>query len=168
MTILLDRRLDVLCKRLSENVMGAALCANEIIAIVHELNGDGGVRTVNGVAGHPDEKPPALRPLLDESTLSVVWNGIVLPLGHTQAFWLLARLTRSVNQYVTHVDLLQEIWDDEFTDAATLRAAVRRLRKKLRGGGMSDLASAIVGHSGRYMLNLNHAQRHTEVTGLSR
>lgn len=167
MAIPLDRRLDVLCKRLSENVMGAALCANEIIAMVHDLDDGGSVHAVNGVGRHP-ENLPAHRPLLDESTLSVIWNGNVLSLGHTQAFWLLARLTRSVNQYVTHLDLIQEIWDDEFTDSATLRAGVRRLRQKLRNGGMGDLAKAIVGHHGRYMLDLNTFPHHANVTPLSR
>jgi len=162
-----DRRLDVLCKRLTEHAMGAALCANEIIAIVRETHGDGGTPVVCGNGCQGDDRHPVHRPLLDESTLSVIWNGNVLSLGHTHAFWLLARLARSANQYVTHVDLVQEVWDDEFTEETALRAGVRRLRKKLRDGGMSDLANAIVGHHGRYMLNLNLPQHHTEVTAVS-
>lgn len=161
-----DHRLDVLYKRLTEHAMGAALCANEIIAMVRQTHGDGGSSPASGTAGTTALHAP--RPLLDESTLSVIWNGKSHPLGHTQAFWLLARLTRSANQYVTHVDLTQEIWDDDFTDAATLRAGVSRLRQKLRAGGMSDLANAIVGHHGRYMLKLIAPPRHTEVTALSR
>jgi DNA-binding response OmpR family regulator len=163
-----DRKLDVLCKRLTETVMGAALCANEIIAMVREMHGDGDIAAANSNGRWDRDGHSAQRPLLDESTLSVFWNGGVLALGHTQAFWLLARLTRSTNQYVTHVDLIQEVWDDDFTKAATLRAGVRRLRRKLRDGGMGDLANAIVGHHGRYILNLNTPPRHTEVTVLSR
>jgi DNA-binding response OmpR family regulator len=162
-----DRRLDLLCRQLTESIMGAALCAQEIASIVREATcGDG--RSCVGDNGHPRRDKSVLgRPVLDEATLSVVWNGRLLHLGHTQGFWLLARLTRSANQYVTHLDLLQEIWDDEFTDTAVLRAGVRRLRTKLRRGGMGDLADAIVGHHGRYMLTLTSPPRHTEVTASS-
>lgn len=157
-------RLDVLCRQLTESIMGAALCAKEIATIVRDMR-DGGAPHVNGQQcggrGYPG------RPMLDEATLSVVWNGRALHLGHTQGFWLLARLARSTNQYVTHLDLIQEIWNDDFTDTTVLRAGVRRLRIKLRRGGMGDLADAIVGHHGRYMLSLNDSQRHTEVTAAS-
>jgi DNA-binding response OmpR family regulator len=168
MTTELDRRMDVLCRQLTENIMGAALCAQELASIVREASGGDG-RSSSRDNGHEHRAKVVLgRPLLDEATLSVVWDGRILHLGHTQGFWLLARLTRSANQYVTHLDLLQEIWDDEFTDTAVLRAGVRRLRTKLRRGGMGDLADAIVGHHGRYMLTLTSPPRHTEVTATSR
>ncbi len=160
-------RLDVLCRQLTEHIMGAALCAKELATIVRELH-DGGL-VGSGMNGqHRGGRSTPGRPLMDEATLSVVWNGNVLHLGHTQGFWLLARLTRSANQYVTHLDLIQEIWDDDFTDTAVLRAGVRRLRIKLRRGGMGDLADAIVGHHGRYMLDLTGSRRHTNVTESSR
>ena len=107
------------------------------------------------------------RPLMDESTLSMMWHGKTLHLGNTQGFWLLTRLVRCANRYVTHVDLLREIWDDEFADTGALRAGIRRLRLKLRRGGMADLAGAIIGHHGRYMLDLAIASHHTEVTAMS-
>jgi DNA-binding response OmpR family regulator len=159
-----DRRLDVLCRQLTENIMGAALCAKEIAAIVREARHGSGRPRASDNGQHCREKTSPGRPLMDEPTLSVVWNGKMLHLGHTQGFWLLARLTRSANQYVTHLDLIQEIWDDDFTDTTVLRAGVRRLRTKLRRGGMGDLADAIVGHHGRYMLDLTSPPRHTEVT----
>lgn len=162
-----DRKLDVLCRQLTENIMGAALCAQEIATIVRETHyGDG--HPCVSENGHPRRDKTLLgRPLLDEATLSVVWNGRMLHLGHTQGFWLLVRLTRSANQYVTHLDLIQEVWDDDFTDTTVLRAGMRRLRTKLRRGGMGDLADAIVGHHGRYMLSLTSPSRHTEVTAPS-
>jgi DNA-binding response OmpR family regulator len=144
--------------------MGAALCAKELASLVRELH-DLPPARANGQAVRSGGTVG--RPILDEATLSVVWNGRALHLGHTQGFWLLARLARSTNQYVTHLDLIQEIWDDDFTDTTVLRAGVRRLRIKLRRGGMGDLADAIVGHHGRYMLSLNGSQRHTEVTAAS-
>ncbi len=108
------------------------------------------------------------RPLVDEATLSVLWRGQALHLGHSKGFWVLARLARRVNQYVTHSDLLQEIWDDEFADTERLRAGMKRLRGKLRQGGMADLADAITGHHGRYMLDLAGAKCHREVPVVSR
>lgn len=144
--------------------MGAALCAKELASLVRELH-DLTPARANGQAVR--SRGTVGRPILDEATLSVVWNGRALHLGHTQGFWLLARLARSANQYVTHLDLIQEIWDDDFTDTTVLRAGVRRLRIKLRRGGMGDLADAIVGHHGRYMLSLNGSESHTEVTTTS-
>ena len=157
-------RLEVHCRQLTENIMGAALCAKEFASLVREMHDPPPARA-NGQAVR--SRGTVGRPILDEATVSVLWNGRVLHLGHTQGFWLLARLSRSANQDVTHLDLIQEIWDDDFTDTTVLRAGVRRLRIKLRRGGMGDLADAIVGHHGRYMLSLNGSQRHTEVTAAS-
>lgn len=165
MTTDLSSRLDVLCRQLTESIMGAALCAKEIATIVRDMH-DRGTPHVNG--HHSGGRVAPSRPLLDEATLSVLWNGKVLHLGHTQGFWLLARLARSANQYVTHLDLIEDIWDNDLTDTTVLRAGVRRLRIKLRRGGMGDLADAIVGHHGRYILDLNGWRRHTEVTAASR
>ena len=163
------RRLTMLSRQLTENLMSAALCAKEISEIARDEADDG-----------PDGRPGAndnghrrngvnaqQRPLLDEATLSVIWRGRTLHLGHTQGFWLLARLARCPNHYITHLDLLQEIWDDEFADTTLLRAGVQRLRVKLRQGGMGDLADAIAGHHGRYMLDLSAAPRHGNVTAMS-
>ena len=107
------------------------------------------------------------RPLLDEATLSVIWRGKTLHLGHSKGFWLLASLARRVNQYVTHLDLLREIWDDEFADAQLLRAGMKRLRNRLRQGGMADLAEALIGHHGCYMLDLARVKCHRQVTAVS-
>ena len=160
-----SRRLVLLSRQLNEHLMSAALCQREINAIAHaEANHhDGG----NGQARLPSPSENGTRPLMDESTLSVMWHGRTLHLGNTQGFWLLTRLLRSANRYVTHLDLLRELWDDEFADTGLLRAGIQRLRVKLRHGGMSDLAGAITGHQGRYMLDLTIVSRHTEVTAIS-
>lgn len=156
-------RLDVLCRQLTESIMNAAWCAREIATILGERCA-GRFLGVNEPEYRRSDNALLERPVLDEATLTVVWKGKMLHLGHTQGFWLLTRLMRSPNQYVTHLDLLQEIWDDEFTDTGALRAGVRRLRLKLRRGGMGDLADAIVGHHGRYMLTLTYSTRHAKVT----
>ena len=162
-------KLDLLSRQLTENLMNAALCAQEIREIARvEIDGDPGGRPHASGHGHGRNGANTKeRPLLDEATLSVVWRGRTLYLGHTQGFWLLARLARCPNRYVTHLELLREIWDDEFADTTVLRAGVQRLRVKLRQGGMSRLADAITGHHGRYMLNLSTAPRHRNVTAMS-
>ena len=162
------RKLGMLSRRLSDDLMSAALCAREIGELTRgQTDVDAGVDAASGPGTRgPRESELFLRPVLDEATLSVVWRGRTLHLGHTQGFWLLVRLARRDNQYVTHLDLLQEIWDDEFADTGALRAAVRRLRAKLRHGGMGDLSDAITGHHGRYMLDLAAVRaRHADVTG---
>ena len=156
------RKLNLLSRQLTESLMSAALCANEIGEIARDEIDDhaGGRPSANGSGHRRNGLKTPQRPLLDETTLSVIWGGKSLHLGHTQGFWLLARLARCPNRYITHLDLLQEIWDDEFADTALLRAGMRRLRMKLRQGGMGDLADAIAGHRGRYMLNLPASPRH--------
>src|SRR5580704_13932684 len=108
------RRLDALAGQLAEALMTAAICAQEIQAAVR-IEFDGDVYTELGrcatglTASQADDKQ---RPLLDDSTLSVIWKGMTVHLGHTLAFRLLARLARHPNQYVTHMDLLRDVWDD--------------------------------------------------------
>jgi DNA-binding response OmpR family regulator len=162
------RKVVLLSRQLTERLMSAALCAKELDAIASAA---AEARYGGLVARHNRNRklPKAnCRPLMDESTLSVLWNGRSVHLGHTQGYWLLTRLLRCVNQYVTHLDLLREVWDDEFADASVLRAGVRRLRMKLRRGGMAALARGIVGHHGRYMFDLTAATRHPNVTAASR
>ena len=153
------RKLSLLSRQLSASLMSAALCAKEIGEIARDETDDTGGKPGTSADGHRRKEGKAQqRPLLDEATLSVIWRGRTLHLGHTQGFWLLARLARCPNQYITHLDLLEEIWEDGFADTGILRAGVQRLRVKLRQGGMGDLADAIAGHRGRYMLNLFSAR----------
>jgi DNA-binding response OmpR family regulator len=152
------RRMDALASQLAETLMTAAICAQEIRAVVRtEIDDDGHADPGCHAAGlAPNLTRHMQRPLLDESTLSVIWKCKTLYLGHTLAFDLLARLARRPNQYVTHMDLLRDVWDDDqlLTATATIRSLVRELRRKLRRGGMTDLATAIRGHDGRYILEL--------------
>lgn len=147
------RRLNTLAGQLAEALMTAAICAQEIQAAMRtEVDeADLGHRPGGCVTRPPN---PVERPLLDESTLSVIWRGKALHLGNTLAFRLLERLARCPNQYVTHLDLLRDVWEDELTAIATIRSVVRQLRCKLRGGGLTDLATAIRGHNGRYILSV--------------
>ncbi len=151
------RRQDALISQLVETLMTAAIVAQEIQSNVRaRLDDDGHADPGHAAALTPSRAGLKQRPLLDESTLSVIWKSRTLHLGHTLSFALLARLARRPNQYVTHLDLLRDVWDDDdlLTATATIRSLVRDLRRKLRDGGMTDLAVAIRGHNGRYILDL--------------
>lgn len=150
------RKLNVLAGQLNEHLMTAAMCAQEICSVARtHIEGAAHAEPGRPVVGlTPNLAPPRQRPLIDESTLCVIWKGKSLHLGHTLAYRLLARLARRPNQYVTHLDLLRDVWDNEDLASATIRSLIRELRRKLRHGGMTDLATAIRGHNGRYMLEL--------------
>ena len=144
MTTAESRKFGLLKRQLNKSLKQAALCAKEIAKMVH---GNGEHYTDGG------KTQKRLR--LDEGRFTVIWGNKTLRLGNTRGFWLLKRLACCLNRHVTHVDLL-EIWgDDEFSDTARLRTAVRRLRVTLRQGGMGGLADAIVGHRGHYVLDVD-------------
>ena len=93
--------------------------------------------------------------VIDPEELTVSWNGATCYLGFTIPFRVLERLARRPGQYVTHEQLLQEIWGGQRSKSA-IRSAVNVLRSRLESAGMSDLARAIDGsNAGRYGLVLN-------------
>ncbi len=145
------QRIDRLSGQLAELLMAAAICAKELRTEVRS-----GIEE-----GHPSQRTRSQsnnecsgRPLMSESTLSVLWKGRSLHLGHTIYFRLLDRLARRPNQYITHLDLLRDVWDDEELATSTIRSVVRHLRRRLHNGGMGDLAESIRGHNGRYIMDL--------------
>jgi len=147
------QRLAVLTTQLTETLMTAAICANEIRVIVRG-NLDGAA--VRGRGRPPDEQhrdPP--RPFVDASTLSLLWAGKTCPLRHTVLFRLAERLARQPNQYITADQLLRDVWEDGVKSPETIRSAVHRLRQRLDRAGMHDLAAAIHGTGGRYGLILD-------------
>ena len=151
MTTQQAERLDRLTSQLAEKLMTAVICADEIRSTIRaEIE----LALNNGSNERHWEAMTSRRPLLDQSTFSVLWRNQRLRLGHTRQFWLLHRLAQCPNQYVTHLDLLHDVWDSEELTTATIRSVVRHLRCQLRGGGMGDLADAIHGHHGHYVLTL--------------
>lgn len=147
-------RLNGLTNQLAETLMSAAICAEEIRNVVRTGIDSKGEDECGPCRSQSRLSAAQPRPLLSESTMCVVWKGQSLHLGHTLAFRLLDRLARRPNQYVTHLDLLRDVWDDEYLATATIRSVVRHLRCRLRRGGMAELAEAIRGHNGRYILEL--------------
>jgi len=63
---------------------------------------------------------PANRPTADATTFCVTWQGKTCFLGNTLIFWLFERLARSLNHYVAHVDLLDDVWRGE-REGSTIR-----------------------------------------------
>jgi hypothetical protein len=143
-------RLAILASQLTETLMTAAICANEIRVIIGaDLDG-----SVAHGRGRPAGPP---RPLVDASTLSIIWSGKTCPLHHTILFRLAESLARRPNQYITAEQLLRDVWENGVKSPDTIRSAVRRLRQRLGEAGMDDLAAAIHGTGGRYGLILDRA-----------
>lgn len=88
-------------------------------------------------------------PRADRETLSVAWRGRSCFLGNTLLFWFFERLARSPNRYVSHVDLLADVWGGQ-RGASTIRGVAKRLRGQLTAAGMPELARAIDGSATGY------------------
>lgn len=147
------QQLVLLAKQLGDSLVTAAYCADKIHSVVHleEQYPDQAQGNGNLTGGG---KLKTEWPLLDQTNYSVHWQGKSLRLGHTRGFDLLSRLARRPNQYVGHLDLLNDVWDNEDLKTATIRSTVSQLRRQLCGNGMNSLASAIRGHNGHYILEL--------------
>ncbi|MBK9118141.1 MAG: winged helix-turn-helix transcriptional regulator [Phycisphaerales bacterium] len=146
------QRLAVLSTQLAETLMTAAICANEIRALVR---GELDAQAARGRRLPTNEPQSAARPLVDDSTFTVSWGGRTCPLRHTVLFRLAARLARHPNQYISADQLLHDVWEQGVKSGDTIRSAVHRLRQRFDRAGMHDLAAAIHGTGGRYGLILN-------------
>jgi DNA-binding response OmpR family regulator len=93
---------------------------------------------------------------IDHDRLQVAFHGRRCILGNTLSFRFLERLARRPNTYVTHDELLVDVWQGVRSESA-IRSVVKRLRQTLRQQGLSELAAAIDGKSaGRYCLRLEN------------
>jgi Transcriptional regulatory protein, C terminal len=101
-------------------------------------------------------RPHDSNPIVDEARLLVTFCGRTCFLGNTLPFRLLARLARQPGCYVTHDDLMDEVWDGAHRSESVVRSVVKVLRQKLRLDGLDGLADAIDGSvPGRYALKLS-------------
>jgi DNA-binding response OmpR family regulator len=125
------KRLVNLTERLSETLMAAAICADDIRAILRAgLDGRGSLRWGRLQDTKP-RNPARRRPLVDSSTFSVFWAGKTCPLRRTILFRLAERLARQRNQYITADQLLRDVWEGGIKSPETIRSAVRHLRQRL-------------------------------------
>lgn len=120
-----------------------------------ELDGLDVDRTVRSTANQQSTgMPKSDLPAADQTTFTVIWRGRSCFLGNTLLFRLVERLVRSPNRYVSHVDLLDDVWDGQ-REGSTIRGVAKRLRDQLAKDGMEDLAQSIDGSiTGHYGLML--------------
>jgi DNA-binding response OmpR family regulator len=112
-----------------------------------------GVHTPTGLLHHNGD-----RPLIDQESLAVHWDGRTCRISAAIPLRLLERLCRRPGCFVHIDDLLHDVWDGDTKSPSTVRSAVRRLRERLQNGDMRALADAIHCECGRYGLVFN--QRH--------
>ena len=106
--------------------------------------------SVRATPRHPD-----LQGVIDEARFVVCWRGTECSLGQTIAFRLFQRLASSLNRYVSHERLLDDVWGGP-RSASAVRSAIGELRRKLTESGLAELASAIDGSNpGHYGLRLD-------------
>lgn len=91
-------------------------------------------------------------PMIDRATYSVVWRGRACPLRNGLPFRLMQALAARRRQYLSIDELLETVWEEQRSRTA-VRSVVWELRKRLRAGGMEDLADMIDGSCrGHYCL----------------
>jgi len=155
MTPDLQQRLSELSTQLAEILMTAAFLAGEIRTVVQSEQDPPTSMRPARAKQPPLRDGPRSRPLVDDSTLSVFWDGKTCSLGNTILFRLAGRLARQPNQYIPANQLLGDVWEGGVKSPDTIRSAVRHLRKRFSQAGMDDLAAAIHGTGGRYGLILD-------------
>jgi DNA-binding response OmpR family regulator len=102
----------------------------------------------------PSPGPQPLR--IDPNRRTVYFRGRTRFLGGRLPFRLLGRLARRPNTFVSHEDLLEDVWDGAVRSDDAVRSAVKALRQRLRPAGLGDLADAIDGTvPGHYALRLD-------------
>jgi DNA-binding response OmpR family regulator len=123
--------------------------ADQTEVIIESLGTRAGVAAGNTPTAHRSARPA----LVDVTTFTVNWNHKTCHLGCTVPYRLMAHLARHANQYVSHEQLLDEVWGGARSGSA-MRNAVAALRKRLTSAGLEDLAAAIdgsnIGHYGLF------------------
>lgn len=138
-------RLRILLANLTDSLTTAALATAEIRGILDPAFNTEGLRKSNGHLSPPR---------VDRGMFCVEWDGRVCFLGSTRTFHLLECLARRPNRYVSHTQLLTDVWRGDIKEVETIRSVVRHLREKLRQAKMHGLANAIVGTGQAYGLLL--------------
>ena len=78
----------------------------------------------------PSSSDQTNRPIADEDTFCITWRGHTCFLGNTLLFWLFHRLNQSVDRYVSHMELMDDVWRG-VREASTIRGVAKRLRDRL-------------------------------------
>lgn len=92
------------------------------------------------------------QPWIHDATLTINHRHRSCFIGNTIALRLFRMLLQKRNQFVRYDDLLDHVWDG-VRSTATIRSAVKVLRKQLREAKMDEIADAIDGRvAGHYGL----------------
>lgn len=87
---------------------------------------------------------PTLPLSIDRARLAVTWRDRSCVLGTSKGFLILERLARRPGAYIPDDVLIDEAWGGVRT-YSTLRSEICRLRRRLRRGGLAELAARIDG-----------------------
>ena len=82
--------------------------------------------------------------VVNPATFTVEWHGQRCSLGPTILFRLIQHLARRPGRYFGYDLLMEEVWKQRCSNA-TVRSAVKRLRRAIYDAGMPELAAAIKG-----------------------
>lgn len=84
------------------------------------------------------------RLVVDPATFTIEWHGQRCNLGPTILFRLIQHLARRPGRYSSYDILMEEVWERRCSNA-TVRSAVKRLRRAISEAGMPELAAALIG-----------------------
>jgi hypothetical protein len=103
---------------------------------------------------HPLAPPPTPWPELDDSRISVVWQGRLCDFTLRQAnqYVLLRLLVNAKGRWVDYLTIATECLDGDDAKPGAIRQLKCRLVKTLKAGGMSDLAAAIIAENEKMRL----------------
>lgn len=133
----------------------AATAAEHAWAMLANHDAEASERASHG--NHSRDCPPQ-RPLtVDATNFTVRWKGQRCSLGPTIPFRLIQRLARQPGRYFSYDILMEDVWGQRCSNA-TVRSAIKRLRRAMREAGMSELADAIRGQREFYGLFLVDGQ----------
>ena len=96
---------------------------------------------------HPVANPTEPRlelPSANPANFTAHWQSKSCFLGNTLLFRFFERLAKTPNIYVSHQELLDDVWGDDRT-ASTIRGVAKRLKDKLNACGLHELSDCIVG-----------------------
>jgi DNA-binding response OmpR family regulator len=124
-----EENLAVLCKELDLEDPMTAASLNRLAS--HRANADAN----------------AGKPIVDQTTFCIVWQGKVCPLGNTLPFRFFAKISARPNRYFSHEELLDAVWEGALVTNSAIRGVAKRLRDQLQEADMGALADAIDGQN---------------------
>jgi DNA-binding response OmpR family regulator len=127
----------------------AATAAERAWATLANHNEEASEGASHGI--HRQDCSSQRQPIVDATNFSVRWKGQRCNLGPTIPFRLIQHLARQPGRYFSYDILMEDVWGQRCANA-TVRSAVKRLRRAMREAGMSELADAIRGQREFYGL----------------